>query len=546
MKKSFIISLLWFFLSSCTEIEPIPIEPSPGHIDPKVETKTSEIPQLVESEPLLPAPQPAPDLEKYTVVVNEVPVRELLFALSRDAEVNVDIAPGIEGQVTLNAVEQTLPQILDRISRQVDIRYEFSGDNLLVSSDEPFFRSYKVDYVNMARDTESEITIATQIATTGGAGDLGDSGGGSSGGGNNNSLTDVKSVSKNNFWGTLTNNILAIIGEEPGGADGEDGDVAITNSVIPSPETGVLTVKASSKEHELIQGLIDRMTESANRQVLVQATIVEVTLNDRYQAGIDWTFLDTLAGLSFTSVGLTTAVPAANLLGAALGGVITYSDTDIGNNGDSLTASVSLLEEFGNTKVLSSPQLMVLNNQTAVLKVVDNVVFFTIEQETNQTQGVQTQTFETTIHTVPVGIIMSLTPFISDNDSVILNVRPTISRISRTVNDPNPALTVANPIPEIRVREMESMLRMNNGQIGVLGGLMQDESEDLDRGIPGASKIPFVEKLFTSDRIQNSKTELVIFLRPVVVRAPSVDDGDLQLFKPYLESQTAVMESGDS
>ncbi len=535
MKKSLVISVLWIFLGSCAEIEPKPFEPSQGHIATEVTTKSSEIPQLVDQEPILPAPQPAPDLEKYTVVVNEVPVRELLFALARDAEVNVDIAPGIEGQVTLNAVEQTLPQILERISRQVDVRYEFSGENLLVSRDEPFFRSYKVDYVNMSRLTDSEITIATQISTTGSSAE--DSG---SSGGNNNSTTDVKSVSINNFWESLVQNIRAIIGEEVESKDEINGEVSISNSVIPSPETGILTVKANSKQHELIQNLVDRVTESANRQVLVQATIVEVALNDQYQAGIDWSFVDTMAGLSASTIGLTGTAPT--LLAGAIGAVFSYSDDEIGEEGDSLTASVSLLSEFGDVRVLSSPQMMVLNNQTAVLKVVENLVYFEIDVDTVTNDNNAVTTIDTTAKTVPVGIVMGVTPFISDNDTVILHVRPTISRtIGDGVADPHPDIPagVDNLVPEIAVREMESVLRMNNGQIAVLGGLMTNETNDIDRGVPGLNRIPLLEKIFSTDTITTSKTELVIFLRPVIVRDPSID-GDLQLFKPYLESQTAT------
>ena len=140
MKNTIIISLLCVFICSCTEIEPKPFEPSSAHIDKEIPQTSAEIPEIVVDEPVLPPPTASPALEKYTVVVNDVPVRELLFALARDAEINVDIAQDIEGSVTLNAVEQTLPQILERISRQVDMRYEFHDQNLLVSPDKPFLR----------------------------------------------------------------------------------------------------------------------------------------------------------------------------------------------------------------------------------------------------------------------------------------------------------------------------------------------------------------------------------------------------------------------
>jgi general secretion pathway protein D len=304
----------------------------------------------------------------------------------------------------------------------------------------------------------------------------------------------------------------------------------------------MLTVRATSAQHKQVQYLLDSTQESAHRQVVIQATIVEVTLNDDYQAGIDWSFLDSSAGFDVVSSLTAGAFPLA---GAVSSFVVDYVDLGLGTGDDRVRVTLRLLEEFGDIRVLSSPQLMVLNNQTAVLKVVDNVVYFTIEQESSQSQTSVVTTFETTIHTVPVGIVMNITPQISETDAIVLNVRPTISRVLRFVSDPNPALTTApdgtplqnpisNQIPEIAVREMESVLRMNNGQIGILGGLMQDDIRSTDRSVPGLSKLPVVGDAFTSrDRVY-AKTELVIFLRPVVVRNPSLD-GDLRQYRTYLE-----------
>jgi len=525
--KPMLIGIVALLVFGCAEIEPKPFETSPGHI--KSDTKPAgQIPELVQKTPILPAPQAPVELEKYTVVVNEVPAKELLFALARDARINVDIDPRIDGNVTINAVDQTLPQILDRIVRQIDMRYEFRGDNLFIQPDEPYIKTYKVDYLNISRDTDSSITIATQIATTGAAG--GDSGGG---GGSNNSTTSVTSISKNRFWETLTANVMAILGNTS--TTGSAG-LASTDTVIPIPEAGFLTVKANSKQHEKIQELLDSVLASANRQVMIQATIVEVSLSDQYQAGIDWSFLNASAGISLASVTGALTGPVGTLTSLLL----SYKDNEVAGE-DKLNLTVSLLDEFGDVKVLSSPQLMVLNNQTALLKVVDNVVYFEVEQEISAgALGAQpVVATNTTAKTVPVGIVMSVTPQVNANDSIILNVRPTISRVSEFALDPNPTLLIENPIPVIQVREMESMLRMNNGQVAVLGGLMQDEARDSVNSIPGVSKLPIVGKAFETKTKEYFKTELVIFLRPIVVRNPSLD-GDLDLYKSFLNQQSAA------
>ena len=530
MNKFILISSLAIlsFLTACSEIEPKPFVPSAGHIDSK-EQPTGDIPELVTQAPVLPAPAPAAKLEKYTVVVNEVPVKELLFALARDAQINVDIDPVIEGVVTINAIDQSLPQILDRLARQVDLRYELSGDTLYIQPDEPFLRTYIVDYVNMSREMESSNTIATQISSTSG----GDSEGG--GGGGNNSTTDVTSISNNHFWANLVAGISAILGEESTSSSSDD--VSITNTVIPNPESGIIAVRATASQHEKVQEFVDNVVGNAKRQVLVQATIVEVTLSDRYQAGIDWSFLNQAgkAGINFVSTTLGATAIAPALLSSF---VVTATDPNTTRE-QSLTATISLLDEFGNAKVLSSPQVMTLNNQTALLKVVENFVYFEIDAET--TAGVlgaaPITTVDTTVKTVPVGIVMTVTPQIDSGGVITLNVRPTISRVARVINDPNPNIVapLVNPVPVIAVREMESMLRLTDGQIGVLGGLMTDETQDKDAGLPGLKDQSFLGNLFKSKSAEYVKTELVIFLRPVLIRDPSLT-GDLADYQQYLDN----------
>ena len=178
-------------LCGCSAMGTPPLPPSPGHITAEPEVAGAEIPALVEEAPVVPEPGPAATQERYTVVVNEVPVKELLFALARDAEINVDIHPAVDGIVTINAVDQTLPQILNRITRQVDLRYEFDDGNLIISPDTPFVRSYNVGYLNLSRETLGTVTVSTQIASasSGAAGEGGGSGSGRVDGGGVVSMT---------------------------------------------------------------------------------------------------------------------------------------------------------------------------------------------------------------------------------------------------------------------------------------------------------------------------------------------------------------------
>ena len=479
----------------CVGVREAPVEPVPA--PPAWAGTPVPLPQSKpQPERLIPPPDNQPPLQRYSVSVEGVEVRELLFALARDARLNVDVHPEIQGRVTLNAVEQTLPRILDRVARQLSLRYRLDDGDLVLEPDTPFVRHYRVDQLNMSRVAQGGVGVATRIATTG-SGTPGSQG---ASGGDNNSTTSVVNESANRFWPRLAEGLAALVGEE--------------GAVTLHPEGGVVTVRASAAQHREVAALLDALSAGLSRQVLIEATVVEVELSDQYQAGVDWLRLGGRAGESLRLEQSLNAgrLNAAPLFSAAL---------DLGRALD-LTATLSLLERFGELRVLSRPRLMVMNNQTALLKVVDNRVYFTtqVEEEVND-QGVTTRrSYETTVHTVPVGLVMGVTPQIGEDRSVTLNVRPTISRILRFVADPSPPLAAAGVtslVPEIQVRELESVLKVESGRVAVLGGLMR-ESVDRDReGAPGLHTLPLLGDLFAWRDDRRTKSELVILIRPLVM-----------------------------
>jgi len=502
-----LLALAW--LSGCNATNP-PTQSS-AHLS-RASEPSGDIPAPVQQTPFLPQPKLSAPPETYTVTVSDVSVKELLFALARDAKLNLDIHPNVSGTVTLNAVKQTLPQILSRIAEQISLRYEVVGPNLVISPDVPHVRTYKVDYLNMTRETKSNVSVATEIATTGGSVKAG--GGGSAG---NKSNTEVNITSNNNFWELLEKNVAAILG------GGE-------NLVITNPLSGVISVRATSRQHEQIQAFLDRILSNVQRQVLIEATIVEVELNNRYQSGVDWSLVSQTNGVSASStlVGGNLATPPSFLL----------SYNKAAGSFDKVFAALHMLETFGNVKVLSSPKIMALNNQTALLKVVDEKVYFTTSLEIKEatTNSPERRTYTSEIHTVPVGLVMSVTSQITDDDRVTINVRPTISRITGYVIDPAQRLAGSgfdNLIPEIQIREMESLLKIDSNQIAVLGGLMQNKVSKSSAGIPLLSSLPWIGHLFSYKDDELTKTELVIFLRPTVMRNASLST-ELKDFRRFL------------
>lgn len=207
-------------------------------------------------------------------------------------------------------------------------------------------------------------------------------------------------------------------------------------------------------------------------------------------------------------------------------------------NQTTIISALRLLESFGTLRVLSSPKVSVLNSQTSILKVVDNEVYFTLSvtpgTAATATSAATPATYTTVINTVPVGFLMTVTPQISGHGEVILNLRPTISRITSFATDPSPALATAGVVNRIPVqsREMESILRVQSGDIAVLGGLIQDTRDRKTDGIPGLNGVPVVGDLFKYADNRSRKTELVIFLRPTVLTDSSL--GDYQGFRGML------------
>ena len=564
------------FLGGC--VPPKAFDTSPGHISQPSQpaVPAAPPPAPVRAAPALSPPKPSAPVPTYTVVVNDVPVKELLFSIARDTQYNIDLHPGIAGNVSLNAVQEPLPAILDRIARQAGLRYEMNGRTVSIMPDTPYVKTYSVNYVNVARNTTSSVGVAAQIASTGGG--IGTATGGTtSTASGNSSTTTVASQSNNDLWTVLADNIRTMLAgtravtqsseERAARLDAEKAERAERvsqaeaaskagagaaglftaafanqpasdgkNDVAVNPVAGTVSVLGTAKQQELVQQYLDRVMQSAQRQVLIEATIVEVTLKDQYRAGIDWSrALQGSVGWKIDTIGAVGG-SSSNALAGSLAPFIqaTY------NGGNGFKAAIDLLESYGNTKVLSSPKLMALNNQTALLKVVNNLVYFTVKADTVSTANVgATTTFTTTPQTVPVGVVMSVLPQINENGLVSLTVRPTITRKVGDVDDPNPDLKnaqISNKIPVIQVREMESLLQVRSGQTVILGGLIQDDSNNARDGLPVLSRPAGIGAVFGQHERMNSQTELVIFLRPIVVSNPTLESDELRQFQRLLPS----------
>ncbi|WP_228522859.1 pilus (MSHA type) biogenesis protein MshL [Methylophilus sp. 14] len=587
----------------------LPAETSPVAVYPEV-----DISEIESTRAITPPLKSATPTLLINLVVHDAPVQEVLLAIARESGLNIDVHPGLRGKVSLHAIQQSVPSILARMSKQLDMYYEWSHGVWLITPDMPVIRSYKLNYVNMSRDTTGYIGVASEINSAGRA--AAGNGSGSQavlaqGGNSNSSRTAVTSQSRYHLWESVVENIQALLEETDKASTARDevlegaasrldipapaadsatsmqasqhaGEVSAQPSVttpvalekikqahvrwhasrlIANPETGILTIRASQSQQAQVRAYLESVMQVAARQVLIEATIVEVELGKSFQMGIDWSRLSASAQQRGWQLAQSLGSDAAQFNRAAGSWESNNSKNALGQNNGSvafmlgyfnpfsrlgnLSASVTLLEQFGKTRVLSSPKLMVLNNQTAILKVVDNLVYFTIQSQISQSSsnsGSNLQAVTTTANTVPVGLVMAVTAQINSHQRVNLNVRPTVSKVLRYIEDPNPQLgsgstRIVSSIPEIQVREMESVLNIASGNIAVLGGLMQEDQREFTDRVPGVSRLPVLGQVFTGKNQAAKKTELIVFLRPTVIGRADVRSGDLQSFQPLLPDE---------
>ena len=461
-------------------------------------------------------------------------------------------------------MNQTLPQILDRLSANFDLAYEYVSGGYRITTNKPVLRTYQIDYPNIDRSSTSSTKI-NALDDGSGAG---------------TSNTEVTTSSTNQFWTTLTENIQDILREsdkeviisrstsnktqkinkEASGltsniagavnnlsssntANNNDDDkieTLLAANVIANPESGIIQVRATFKQHAKIKEFLDLVLQSVSRQVLIEATVVEVILSQKYEKGIDWKIFSDTAKATVGFLTFGTGLKSATTISALNDDELNAIELGLQgtNSNDGFLNSIRLLEEFGNVKVLSSPKLSVLNNQTALLKVTDNKVYFTISvsvtEATNNTA--EKKTYTTTLNSAPVGFVMSVTPFVGQDGIIQLNLRPSITRIINYVKDPLPALQEQkfdNLIPIIRSREIESIMRISDGNIAVLGGLMEDYIADEIGGLPGIARRRGIGEVLSNQEQNRTKTELVIFIRPTIIHNPDIND-DYQNFREYL------------
>jgi MSHA biogenesis protein MshL len=524
-----------------------------------------------------------------TVSVNQtVSLRDLMFELAHQADVDIELDPQIRGSIIFTARDRPFSQVIDRICEMSGLRYRYENDVLRVELDRPYVKNYSVDYIGSTRKQTS--SISTEISLSSSAGDTTEA---TAGGGSSSS---VSSSLEGDLWKELSDGLEQILTasdtqttlatlrdpvaapvnplSQPQPFNPEDpnsvppprpGDPRVAplpaaqsptlNISTPAAEplvpnapatfaitkqSGIVSVFASDRQHKLVKTFLDAFRLRATTLVLIEAKVLQVDLNDEFATGIDWSQMN-LTGLATvaSSFPLPSLTPTP---GGTFSGAIKAGD---------VRAAVQAISRFGTVRALSSPRVTVLNNQPAIVNVAQNNVYFEFDvQITEGTVDLAPRiAIDSTQKGIPEGVLMTVVPTANpDTGEILLTVRPSISKITGFIQDPtiplalvfnniDPSNAPPNQIPEVAVQEIDSVLRIQSGQIMVMGGLMRDSNSVETQGIPVLSDLPLIGKAFGShfDRIE--KSELVIFIKAQIVPASNIDEMDRKLYNTFSQDR---------
>jgi MSHA biogenesis protein MshL len=462
---------------------------------------------------------------KFDLTVNNTPARQVFMSIVAGTRYSMLLNPNVRGNISLNLKDVTVFDALEAIRDMYGYDYKIDSNRIYIQPLTLQTRIYQVNYLTAQRSGESSLRV-----TSGSVSDAPEGAAPGAGTSTTQSSTDrsaesskVTMSSKSDFWGELQRSLAAIVGNGKG------------RSVVISPMSGVIVVRAMPDELRNVSAYLKASQISVDRQVILEAKIVDVQLNNSFQSGVNWAAFrnnpnsftsggvispgSSLAPSGALTNGLLTATPGANL---ALAGTTAAGQAAAGSlfglafQTSNFAALLNFLESQGDVHVLSSPRIATLNNQKAVLKVGTDDFFVTNVSTTTTTGGVgATTTPNVTLQPFFSGIALDVTPSIDKNGEIILHVHPSVSQVStvtKTVDLGGTGGSISLPLASSSVSETDSIVRARDGQIVAIGGLMRQASSNDNSGLPGLPK-----SLFGQTNQQSEKRELIILLKPTIV-----------------------------
>lgn len=474
------------------------------------------LPPLVVGMPLMDS---KPLEAKFDLTVNNTPVNQVFMAIGSGTRYSMLLHPEVSGNISLNLKDVTMFEALEAIHEMYGYDYKLDGTRIYIQPIALQTRIFQVNYLTGLRTGSSSLKVtSSSVSASAGTTSTGSTGSATTGGTNQvEDGSNVSMTSSADFWTELSASLQAIVGNGAG------------RSVVVSPMSGVIVVRAMPDELKSVAAYLKASQISIERQVILEAKIIEVQLNDGYQSGVNWAaFKNPVLGNipnSSLSVGQvaagTTLAQTAAGVGAAAGTTAALASGLAGTmfgmafQTNNFAALLNFLETQGNVHVLSSPRIATLNGQKAVLKVGTDEFFVTNVSTTTTTGTATTSTPSVTLQPFFSGISLDVTPRIDQNNEIILHIHPSVSLVStvnKTVNTGGAGGTLNLPLASSSISESDSIVRARDGQVVAIGGLMRQATFEDRSGLPGLPKTVFGK---TSQR--SEKRELIILLKPTVV-----------------------------
>lgn len=534
-----------------------------------------------------------------SISVNQnVPLRDVLYQLAEQADYDLELDPAIHGAIIFTARERPFDQVIERIADIAGLRYKFNDDVLRVEVDTPYNKTYKIDYLNYIRSNTGSVRNNVAVVSGDGAADTGSTFQASAEseadfwGELGANIQQILGNAANRSLRTNRDPRITATAANPqlrpvAPAAGQDGnivvappDVDLQVGTLPveddtaasgrnanasgasdsafsfsmNKQAGMITAFASDRAHKELGKYLADIRKSVTAQVLIEAKILEVSLKDQFAAGIDWNVIGALGGegyMRFTGpVTGGTLLNPENIVSNRPTIDISGSSSATNSNlfaafiGNDIQALVNAIQGFGTVKALASPRLTVLNNQSAVMNVATNQVFFEIDIDRTEGTDGQGDTIEidSEIRNVPEGVLVNVIPSINlDDATVSLALRPTITRVVNRVQDPAVQFVstdIVSLVPELNVQEIDSVIKVNSGQAIVMGGLLQDRIETTSENVPIVGEVPVVGNLFKKRGDSISKTELVILLKATIIEGgDNVHNTDKDLYRTFSQDR---------
>ena len=467
---------------------------------------------------------------RFDIKVHRAKARQFFMGLVDDSSHNMILHPKVKGRITLDLKNVNVLNVMEVVRDVYGYDFEKNATGYSVFPNTMRTKIFTLNYLNVNRSGGSNMSVSSGQVTESVSGT-----GASASTTQNISGSNINTKSDSNFWKDLNTSLTAIVGTKKG------------RNVVVSPQSGMIVVRAMPHEIRAVEKFINKTQSFVQRQVIIEAKILEVELNERYQSGINWGALQasgnnsvlagqTGGGSIFGGSGVTSTAGNSGILdpssltqitgtaAKAFGGMFSLAL----NVGSDFAAFIELLKTQGDVQVLSSPQISTVNNQKAVIKVGKDEFFIT-DVQSNTSTTTATASTQSNVELTPFfsGVALDVIPQISEDGEIVLHVHPSVSSVTEKTKNINVSSgsSLSVPLAISSIRESDSIIRAKSGQVVILGGLMQNTIEQQVSQIPLLGDIPLLGALFRHTQEISKKSELVILLKPIVI------DSDQQMSK---------------